>query len=139
MKINFSGFFITLFMVSKVPFFSCSRVNSMQSYISDKFSFRRNVTVLSFKNNHYSPRLFIWYSSCLICKAVSVIHKTLSDSNRAQLFSLLMYTNVNLVWLDSFAIVLRFFFSLKRDLRLAIKFNISVLSSYVTDITFIED
>lgn len=139
MKINFSGFFITLFMVSKDPFFSHSRVNSTLLYTSDKFSFRRNVKVLTFKNNHYSPRLFIWYSSCLICKAISVIHKTLSDTNRAQLFSLLMYTNVNLVWLDSFAIVLRFFSSLKQDLRLAIKFNISVLSSYVTDVTFIEE
>lgn len=139
MKINFSGFFITLFMVGKVPFFSYSRGKSMQFYTSDKFSFRRNVKALTFKNNHYSPRLFIWYSSCLICKAISVIQKTLSDSNRAQLFSLLMYTNVNPVWLDSLAIVLRFFFSLKQDLRLAVKFNISVLTSYVTNVTFIED
>lgn len=139
MKINFSGFFITLFMVGKVPFFSYSRGKSMQFYTSDKFSFRRNVKALTFKNNHYSPRLFIWYSSCLICKAISVIQKTLSDSNQAQLFSLLMYTNVNPVWLDSLAIVLRFFFSLKQDLRLAVKFNISVLTSYVTNVTFIED
>lgn len=139
MKINFSGFFITLFMVGKVPFFSYSRGKSMQFYTSDKFSFRRNVKALTFKNNHYSPRLFIWYSSCLICKAISVIQKTLSDSNQAQLFSLLMYTNVNPVWLDSLAIVLRFFFSLKQDLRLAVKFNISVLTSYVTNVTFIGD
>lgn len=82
-------------MVGKVPFFSYSRGKSMQFYTSDKFSFRRNVKALTFKNNHYSPRLFIWYSSCLICKAISVIQKTLSDSNQAQLFSLLMYTNVN--------------------------------------------
>lgn len=138
MKINFRGFFKTLFMVSKVLFFSCSRVNSMQFYTSDKFSLKRNMKVLSFKN-HYLPRLFIWYSSCLICKAISVIHKTLSDTNRAQLFSLLMYTNVNLVWLDSFGLVLRFLFSLKQNLRLATQFNTSVLSSYVTDVTFIED
>lgn len=50
-----------------------------------------------------------------------------------------MYNNANLVWLDSWDIILRFFFTLKQNLRLAIKINIFVLSTYFIDITLIED
>lgn len=82
MKINFSGFFIIFFMVSKDLFFLYFRVNSILLYISDKFFFRRNVKVLIFKNNYYSFRFFIWYLSCLICKVIFVIYKILSDINR---------------------------------------------------------
>lgn len=82
MKINFSGFFIIFFMVSKDLFFLYFRVNSILLYISDKFFFRRNVKVLIFKNNYYLFRFFIWYLSCLICKVIFVIYKILSDINR---------------------------------------------------------